>query len=398
MLSTRPLPDPHTTLHHARDYIFECKLTRKSLESSKPRLANFIADLLDATYKLSQACHLPEFTDHGLPHLCSLVDRVSRWEPANSKKSTLPDLLEPDEAAELLIALLVHDLGMLSQKPEDLPQPCPPRFDPSQWANHADWVRRTHVLRLSSLLPRLMIPYSDAYKPLFDVNHESNLLPAIDIAKAHQEWPWDWKGDWASNRRRALASVVSVADLLDEDAGRCDTETLLEHRGGDELNRAHWLRHVLTADRLLIINGAINIDIRRPPRTGETTKPIYSALRNHFRLISLYEQDLKSINAEVKNINLTPSTGVPTNEATTLENWNSLSGFSTESALTYQLMRTFMPESLKDEQRCGQGTLDRLRIASLEDVDLKFLRQASGKKEPRSPFEQTFEAMIGGKD
>lgn len=396
MNSSRPLPDPNTTLHHARDFIFGCGLTRKALESPRPRLANLVADLLDATYKLSQACHLPEFTDHGLPHLCSIVDRVSRWGVPNNPKLTLPNVLEPDDAADLLFAILVHDLGMLSQKPEDLPQPNPPRFDPSQWANHANWVRSTHVMRLPRLLPRLLVPYSNDYKPLFDSNNRASLIPAIEIAQAHQVWPWEWKGDWASTRRRALAAVVSVADLLDEDAGRCDTETLLEHRGGDELNRAHWLRHALTADRLLIVEGAINVQIRRPPRTGDLTKPVYSALRNHFRLISLYEQDLKFIGAEVKNINLNPSTGVPVGEALTLDNWDAIAGFANESALCFQLMRTFMPEALKDEQRCSGTTLAFLRTASLEDVDLTELRKSQGTKEPRSPLEQTFEAIIGG--
>ena len=396
MTASRPLPDPNTTLHHARDYIFGCSLTRRALESPRVRLANFVADLLDATHKLSQACHLPEFTDHGLPHLCSLIDRVSRWGIPNANGKTLPDTLEPDDAADLLVALLVHDLGMLSQKPEDLPQPCPPRFDPTQWPNRANWVRSTHVIRLSRLLPRLMVPYADEYKQLFNPDVKGNLLSAIEIAKAHQNWPWDWKGDWATEPARGLAAVVSVADLLDKDAGRCDTETLLEHRGGDELNRAHWLRHALTADRLLIVDGAINVEIRRPPRTGEITKPIYSSLRNHFRLISLYERDLKSIDAPVSNINLNPSTGVPVGEASALANWDTLDGFSNESALTFQLMRTFMAEALKDEQRCSPDTLQHLRLASLEDVDLLRLRQAQGESEPRSPLEQTFEAMLGG--
>ena len=396
MNSNRPLPDPNTSLHHARDFIFGCALTRKALESPRPRLANFIADLLDATYKLSQACHLPEFTDHGLPHICSLVDRTSRWELSNAR--ILPDVLEPDEAADLLIALLVHDLGMLSQKPEDLPRPCPPRFDPSQWANHPNWVRSTHVIRLSALLPRLMIPYSEKDTQLFDAEVELNFLNAIEIAKAHQDWPWDWNGKWANDRRRALAAVVSVADLLDEDAGRCDTETLLEHRGGDELNRAHWLRHALTADRLLVVDGTINVDIRRPPRTGEITKPVYSALRNHFRLIALYEKDLKAIGAEVTNINLTPSTGVPIRDAQSLDNWEMLDGFATESALAYQLMRTFMAVALKDERRCDATTIQHLKIACLEDVDLTALREVVGEQEPRSPIEQTFEAMLSGRD
>ncbi len=243
-----------------------------------------------------------------------------------------------------------------------------------------------------------MLPYSDAYGAFFDEGSTCNLCAAIEIAKAHQQWPWDWTGSWTTATARGLASVVSVADLLDEDAGRCDTATLLEHRGGDELNRAHWLRHALTSERLLIVDGAIDVEICRPPRTGPTTKPVYSALRNHFRLISLYEHDLEAINAQVTNVNLIPSTGVPVNDVATLESWDTLEGFSNERVLTFQLLRTFMPEALRDEQRCGDATLMQLKAASLEDVDLSILRHAEGESEPRSSVEQTFEAMISGGD
>ncbi|TWT76198.1 hypothetical protein CA13_66890 [Planctomycetes bacterium CA13] len=397
MISNRPLPDPNSTLHEARDFIFASSLTRRAFDSSRKNLANFVGDLLDATHRLSLACHLPEFTDHGLPHLCSLVDRISCWGLPGVGGTYLPESLAPDDAADLLVATLIHDLGMLSQNPCDLPQPYSPDLDPSQWTSRALWVRTTHVVRLPRLLPRLMLDYSKNYEEFFDPACPSNLLRAVEVAMAHQKWPWQWAADGGLDAiGRALAAVVSVADLLDEDAGRCDTTTLLQHRGGDELNRAHWMRHALTADRILITNGSISVDVKKPPGTTHLTKPIYSALRNHFRLISLYEADLRAIDAPITNINLNPSTGIPLTNTDLLKNWNALEGFDNESALTFQLLRTFMGEALKSPTRCSQETLTQLAVASLEDVDLAVLEAAQGSTEPRSPLEQTFEAIVGG--
>lgn len=398
MTDSRTLPDPNSSLYESRDFILGSPLARRALESSFPILATFISDLLDATHRLSQACHLPEFTDHGLPHLCSLVDRVSHWELSGSR-TTLPESLEPDDARNLLVATLVHDLGMLSQKAIDLPPSHSSTFDPSQWSDIASWVRRTHVMRLQKLISRVMGTYSSHYAPFFLRNEKFNLCDSVDIAMAHQKWPWDWSGEWQNSAtNRGIAAVVSVADLLDEDSARCDTETLLEHRGGNELNRAHWIRHVLTAERVMVNDGAIRVELRKPPNTGQCMKPVYSALRNHFRLVLLYEKDLNSINAPIVNVDLAPSTGIPRAETALLHRWNTLDGFDNESAFTFQLLRTFMPEAIRDDRRCDVRTLMHLRCASLEDVDLSILSKAQMLSEPRTEAEQTFEAILGGEE
>ncbi len=295
------------------------------------------------------------------------------------------------------MAALTHDLGMLSQKADDLPVNHSTALDPSQWSEIGSWVRRTHVMRLPRLLPRVMQTYSPAYGALFHRDQPHNLCDAIEIAMAHQRWPWQWEGEWQKEpTNRGLAAVVAVADLLDEDSARCDTETLLQHRGGDELNRAHWIRHALTANRVMVENGAIHVELRRPPGTNRVLKPVYSALRNHFRLVLLYEPELQQINAPITNIQLQPSTGIPLAEATMLARWSELDGFGNESGFAFQLLRTFMPEALKDPRKCEGGTLERLRVASLEDVDLKILEEAELRNEPRSSVEQTFEALVGG--
>lgn len=204
-------------------------------------------------------------------------------------------------------------------------------------------------------------------------------------------------GSWQeAQTNRALAAIISVADLLDEDSARCDTETLLEHRGGNEINRAHWIRHVLTENRVMIEKGTIKIQLCRPSNTGPILKPVYSALRNHFRLVSLYEKELNNIGAPITNVQLDPSTGIPTKEADLLKNWNQFDGFENESAFLFQLLRTFMSEALKDENKCSENTIQQLGIASLEDVDLSDFRKAESLSEPRTATEQTFEAITGG--
>lgn len=68
------IPDFKTDLRIASDFIFETTLCRKALESSLPGgTANIIRDTLRAVDLLAQSCHLPEFTDHGIPHLVSIV-------------------------------------------------------------------------------------------------------------------------------------------------------------------------------------------------------------------------------------------------------------------------------------------------------------------------------------
>lgn len=393
----RALPDPNGSLYESRDFILGSRLARRAFVAARDHFTNFICDLLDATQRLSQSCHLPEFTDHGLPHLCSLVDRVSQWQPPGDPREYVVNGMSPQNARLLLVAVLIHDLGMLSQKPEDLPDYHSTALDPSQWSDIASWVRRTHVVRLPKLLFRVMETYDTQYIELLSETAAGALRNSVDIAMAHQRWPWQWEGEWANNLEyRGLAAIVSVADLLDEDSARCDTETLLEHRGGDELNRAHWIRHVLTTNRVQIQNGEIFINMCRPPETDRVFKPVFSALRNHFRLVLLYEDELRYIRAPITTVHLTPSTGIPVSEAASLEHWQNLEEYANEHGFAFQLLRTFMPEALKDGRKLDPTTLEKLRPASLEDVDIHLLEKAEMRFEPRTSIEQTFEALVGG--
>lgn len=326
------LPSSDILLRDSRDFILSSGLGRRALQSSDyPGSALVLCDLISSIHQLVLSCHMPEFTDHGLPHLCSLVDRLSRWELSDG--SELVQRISPDEASLLLLATLLHDLGMLSQNPADLPDAPPLWASRDQTTNVADWVRRTHVIRLPKLARRVIT----------DRGHESFVLrdtfkDAVEIAAAHQKWPWGWSGPWQVNpRSRGLASLVAVADLLDEDSARCDTMTLLHHREGDALNRAHWLRHGLTVNRILIKRGAISVTMVRPPRTSGVFAPVYSALRNHFRLVALYSDDLSSLDADIATIIFDPEDGFPPAYNSSLDGWASLNEFVNERAFCFHI-------------------------------------------------------------
>ena len=389
------LPDPEIGLRDARDFLVSNSLARKAFTHGTKQFPNFVSDLIEAIYRLVQSCHLPEFTDHGLPHLCSLVDRICRWELSPThKKSNLVEELSSSEAEVLLLATLVHDIGMLSQNPVDLPDDAPQEKQKPNWANVANWVRVTHVDRMEKLVRRIMT--NSSYNSLLRSQLFSN---AMLVAESHQQWPWQWTGDWTKKPRlRGLAAIVAVSDLLDEDSARCDTTTLLEHREGNQLNKAHWLRHALTENRILVNAGQIEVDMVRPPNTSIELRPVFSAIRNHFRLVMLYENDLSVLNADISNIELRPSTGIPKLESSLFKNWQSVHGFGNSNAICYQLLRTFMPEALKDSNRYDAASNKKLQQISLEDVDFRQLSMSEAMEEPRTDLEQNFYAFDFGGD
>ncbi len=387
---TGSLPDPNITLREARDFAFSTTLGRLALQVQNwPAFPVVLHDLLESIHRLVQSCHMPEFTDHGLPHLCSLIDRLSHWQLADGR--LLAASVTPAEAGLLLLATITHDLGMLSQNPQDLPDDAPDWASRENAIDTADWVRRTHVIRLPRLARRLLV----------DTGHEDFLQTnefdvAIRIGAAHQQWPWAWNGAWQTDpRHRGLASLVAVTDLLDEDSSRCDTATLLRHREGTALNRGHWLRHGLTANRIMVEGGTISVELHKPPGTDGLLAPVFGALRNHFRLVCLYNKDLASLDAAIGNIHLAPSTGAPTAVNGRLSDWDLLPEFPNERALCYQLLRTFMSEALKDHRRVSPADAGRLHYAGLEDVDLDILISSEPIHEPQSDIEQTFSAISG---
>jgi hypothetical protein len=190
--------------------------------------------------------------------------------------------------------------------------------------------------------------------------------------------------------------MVAVADLLDEDANRCDTKTLVQHRHGSLLNVAHWLRHGLSANRVLVQSGVIHVTHARPPGTASQLAPVFAALRNHYRLSLLYSEALDRVGAGLLSpIRFDPHAGVPSAEASDLENWHLIQGLNTQSALAFHLLSSFMPEALLDNQRLGNDVLGRLVNQGLEPVDLLSFHAIRANRERRTPYELAFRALIG---
>jgi hypothetical protein len=300
------------------------------------------------------------------------------------------DGLRHDKCAVLLLATLLHDIGMLSQRPEDLPDPQDP-----QWARGyreiADWVRRTHIHRIDGLVHRL-----------FRTSHQSFFVPgsllfrSLPVAKAHGYWPWESAFRALPNGDSGLAAIVAVADLLDEDSNRCDTKTLIDHRQATLLNIAHWMRHSLTANRVLVDGGVIRVQLARPPGTVAQLNSVYAALRNHYRLALAYGEALEQVGAGLlAPIEFDPANGTPTLESQGLEGWHSIQGLATQPALVFHLLTSFMPEALLDGQRLSVETINRLRNHGLETVDLTTFHAIRGNRERRLPEELVFRALMG---
>src|ERR1041384_5420735 len=105
----RPFPRPDAMLPEYTDFILSSHLARRALViPSPPVLANLLRDLIEHIFRLEQSCHLPEFTDHGLSHLCSLVHRISAW-TTNPANELLVQRITTEEASVLLLATLFHE-------------------------------------------------------------------------------------------------------------------------------------------------------------------------------------------------------------------------------------------------------------------------------------------------
>jgi len=316
--------DFKTDLRVASDFILSTGLCRKALEASLPGgSANIIRDIIQTIDLLVQSCHLPEFTDHGISHLVSLVDRADQWTVGDDK--LLAELLNPDEAAMLVLAILTHDLGMLSQDPLDMETV----QSTKGMSNVAGWVRKTHCKRLRRLLKRIL---DDAGYTEFAQSNFFNLL--CHVAMAHEEWSWQKEPKHYPNIRKlavdvsadgykisadracGIAAVVAVCDILDEDSLRCDTETLLLHRQGNVLNKAHWIRHQLTKERIYIKKNKFTVtftwlqyrvdqrglQIENDPsgcQSGSRRKIALDALKNQFSSALLYNDDLSALKADL---------------------------------------------------------------------------------------------------
>lgn len=388
----RSLPDPEVSLRDASDFIFDSLLCRGVLRDPHPSsLALLLREVISGIHRLTVSCHLPEFTDHGLGHLCSLVDRLSRWTSGSSgdAKSEVVEGLTAEECAVLLLATLLHDIGMLSQKPEDLP-PGDPNASAKPFRDVPTWVRRTHIARMEGVLQR-MLRGTEFENSVTD----PIVQRAMNVAKAHGTWPWKWDTTILPGRDTGLAALVAVADLLDEDSARCDSATLLRHRYGTAENCAHWIRHGLTQGRVFVERGCVSVRLARPPGTDAQLNVVFTALRNHFSLVMLYLRELGQVGAGLHGVQFDPPLGSVSLVAEELAGWNELEGFGTQRSLIYHVLGSFMPEALMDDRRLDTDTLRRLTSLGISTVDLTSYYKIRGSSEPRLSSEQAFLALLG---
>lgn len=386
-------PDFDIERAQAFNFIMECYLAQRALvDPPFHNYTNIVRFLVEESDRLADNCHMPEFTNHALPHICSIVQRASTWGEADGWINKLSTA----EAGYLLIALIIHDLGMLSQDARDLPDV--DRISSRKgMSDLAWWVRSTHVTRLPKLIKRLLEDYCRE-----DPELDTHLDIIIQIAASHSVWPWQDKFSpdvrnaetlgMDIERLRGLNAVVAVSDLLDEDSSRCDTATLIRHKHGSNLNIAHWIRHSLTKEVMDVKDQTIQVKFRRLPNVPRDFSVVYSVLQNHYRLILLYQEDLASIDALIREIKFCKSR-VFDDISQDMRIWKELPDF--KYCLIPRLLSTFENEakgnvSLENEE--GK----RLKQIGIERVDLNPYRRFLLPDFPCTDEERVM-LYIGGK-
>lgn len=178
----KDIPDFDIELAQSVDYILGSALAKKALENPPYKnYVNILIEIIGNIDRLADNCHMPEFTNHAMPHICSIVKRASEWAENDGWLKKITE----EEATYLLIALLLHDIGMLSQDAKDIPDADRMRYVKG-CSDIPNWVRRTHVIRIEKLVKWLLSDYIEKDEEL-----EEHLMVSISIAMSHDKWPWD---------------------------------------------------------------------------------------------------------------------------------------------------------------------------------------------------------------
>lgn len=371
----KEIPGFDIELAQATDYIMGSPLARKAFICPPFRnFTNIVKEIIAWIDRLADNCHMPELTNHALPHICSIVKRASEWGESDGWLEEITF----QEAGYLLIALLIHDIGMLSQDSRDIP-------DDEKLQNMrglsdvSGWVRRTHVIRIDKLVKSLLRDY------MADKALSNHMDVIIGMAQSHAKWPWEpdfvtkknqiAAVDLSEERIGALNAVIAVCDLLDEDSGRCDTLTLIKHRYGTTENKAHWIRHALTKHVEGVKNHRIIVCFRKLPSDSGNAylEMLYRTMRNHYRLVKLYQEKLAVIHGEILHLDFEPGDGIPEEED---EVSRQLSCYSDIPELQHDivpyLMETFMKEA-RNQDDGDEELRKRLDGIGLETMDMSEL-------------------------
>lgn len=382
-------PDFDVERSQSLSFIMGCSIAQKAFEDPPFRnYTNIVRSLIEEADRLADNCHMPEFTNHALPHICSIVHRASAWASSDG----WIDTLSPQEAGYLLLALIIHDLGMLSQDARDLPD-AELISSRKGMSDLQSWVRRTHVPRLPKLTKRSLQNYRKE-----DSELEDHLKVIIHIAASHSAWPWQDEFDHdtvlteklglTASRLRGLNAVVAVSDLLDEDSNRCDTATLIRHKHGSNTNIAHWIRHALTASVDDVFQQTVRVQFRQIPNVPEDFPVVYRVLRNHYRIVLFYQSDLKAIGAEIKNV-IFVSDGrasmVKDELSDKMRIWEEIPDF--KYCLIPRLLGTF-EKAAKNQAELKGELRRRLDQVGMESVDLSMYQNFLSPSSPQTDEER----------
>jgi len=366
----KEIPGFDMELAQAMDYILGSPLAKRAFVC--PPFCNFtniVTEIIRWIDRLADNCHMPELTNHALPHICSIVKRASEW----GESDGWLEEAAPQEAGYLLIALLIHDIGMLSQDSQDVPED-EKLQNMKGLSDVSGWVRRTHVIRTEKLVKNLLKDY------LEDKNLSDHLDVIIGMARSHAKWPWE--PDFLTEKDKIAAmglkeerigafnAVIAVCDLLDEDSDRCDTLTLIKHHYGTTENKAHWIRHALTKRVEGVKNHRIAVWFRKLPSEDPHLDILYRTLRNHYRLVKLYQEKLAVICGEIRHLDFEPGDGIPEEED---EISRKLSCYHDIPELQYDiiphLISTFMKEA-RNQDGGDRQVRKRLDEIELETMDM----------------------------
>lgn len=367
----KQIPDFDIELNQTVSFVFESQITKKAMERPPfDDFANILVEIIQSIDRLADNCHMAEFTNHAMPHICSIIKRASEWAESDEwiKK------ISSQEAAYLLLALLIHDIGMLSQDAKYIPAQERSKYIKGS-SDIANWVRRTHVIRIEGLVKHIL---DDFIKK--DSKLEKHLNVIIGMAGSHDKWPWQQgfvschdeirELKLIESRIAALNAIIAVCDLLDEDSNRCDTIVLMKHHHGTVENMAHWIRHALTKEVIGVNSQEVTVIFRSITSKIPNFEMVYRALRNHYRLVKLYNEKLVHLDAQIIHINFKPNDGLPVYKdiiSDELEIYGQIPEL--RNNLVPQLMSTFMKEALNKDENDGQ-LRQKLDAVGLECIDL----------------------------